>query len=86
MAPDFKGNDKNQDDLFASTPPLEAKKALFRMAAIRMTERPGRRTMKMLFVHVEKAHLNAGYKQEDIFVELPSEAGAEPGMRGMLKR
>ena len=39
VAQDFKGNDKNRDDLFASMPPLEAKKALFRMGAIRMKQR-----------------------------------------------
>ena len=41
VAQDFKGNDKNRDDLFAAMPQLEAKKALFRMAATRMKEGRG---------------------------------------------
>ena len=86
VAQDFKGNDKNRDDLFASMPPLEAKKALFRMGAIRMKNRPGKRKMKMLFIDVKKAHLNAECTQENVFVELPTEASAQPGMCGMLKR
>ena len=42
--------------------------------------------MKMMFIDVKKAHLNAERGQDDIYVELPSEAGAEPGMCGLLKR
>ena len=67
-------------------PPLEAKKALFRVGAIKMKPRSGKRKMKMLFIDVKKAHLNAKCNQEDIYVELPSEANAEPGMCGRLKR
>ena len=49
---EFKGNDTDRDDLFAATPPLEAKKALFSMA---VTEGIGwkknRSTgMKILFI------------------------------------
>ena len=37
VARDFKEiGDKDREDLFASMPPLEAKKALFKMAAARM--------------------------------------------------
>ena len=86
VAQDFKGNDKNRDDLFASMPPLEAKKALFRMGAIRMKNRPGKKKMKMLFIDIKKAHLNAECNQENIFVELPPEANAQPGMCGRLIR
>ena len=35
MARDFKGGDKGRDDLFAETPPLEAKRMLFSRAATR---------------------------------------------------
>ena len=86
VAKDFKGNDKNRDDLFAAMPPLEAKKALFRVGAIRMKSRPAERKMKMMFIDVKKAHLHAECGQDNIYVELPSEAGAEPGMCGLLKR
>ena len=33
VAKDFKGNDKDRDDLFAETPPLEAKRMQFSLAA-----------------------------------------------------
>ena len=35
VARDFKGNDKDRDDLFAETPPLEAKRMLISRAATR---------------------------------------------------
>ena len=50
-------------------PPLEAKKALFRMGATRMKDQPGKPKMKMLFIDVKKAHLNAECNQENVFVE-----------------
>ena len=86
VAQDFKGNDNNRDDLFAAMPTLEAKKALFRMGATRMKSKPGRSKMKMLFIDVKKAHLNAECKQENVFVELPPEAEAQPGTCGKLLR
>ena len=70
-AKDFKGNDKNRDDLFASMPPLEAKKALFRVGSIKMKPRNGEKKMKMLFIDVKKAHLNAKCNQEDILCRAP---------------
>ena len=83
VARDFKEKgDKDREDLFASMPPLEAKKALFQMAAARMKGKRtrGGRRMKMLFVDVRKAHLN-GICDEEVFVELPEEAEA-PGKCG----
>jgi hypothetical protein len=67
-------------------PPLEAKKAMFRIAAHRMTQPPvrGRGRMKLLFIDVRKAHLNGTCDQE-VYVELPIEAEAE-GNCGKLKR
>ena len=35
VARDFKGKDKDRDDLFAATPPLEAKRMLLSRAATR---------------------------------------------------
>ena len=61
VARDFKTKgDKDREDLFAGMPPLEAKKALFKLAASRVK---GRRTrtgekMKLRFIDVRKAHLN----------------------------
>ena len=39
VARDFKGNDKDRDDLFAETPPLEAKRLLLSRAERRRKER-----------------------------------------------
>ena len=85
MRRDFKGTDKKRDDLFASMPPLEAKKALFRVGAIKMKPRSGKRKMKMLFIAVKKAHLNAKCNREAIYEELPPEAKADQGMCGLRR-
>ena len=61
VARDFKEKgDKDREDLFASMPPLEAKKALFKLAARRMKKKGfgKERQMKMLFIDVRKAHLS----------------------------
>jgi hypothetical protein len=54
VARDFKGGDKGRDDLFADTPPLEAKRMLLSKAATR--GKKGWR--KLMFIDVKKAHLN----------------------------
>jgi hypothetical protein len=62
VAQDFKKKgDNDREDLFAAMPPLEAKKALFRLGAVKMAGGMTRRNekMKMMFVDVRKAHLNA---------------------------
>ena len=69
-------------------PPLEAKKALFRIAAPRLKghhTRDGRK-MKLMFIDVRKAHLNGKCDKEHLYVALPAEAGASPGMCGRLLR
>ena len=89
MAQDFKKKgDDNREDLFAAMPPLEAKKALFRLAAPRLLGRHNRRKepMKMMFIDVRKAHLNAQCNRDDIYVALPEEAKAKPGNCGKLIR
>lgn len=88
VAQDFKPKgDGNREDLFAAMPPLEAKKILFQMAARRMasntTERP---QMKLMFIDVRKAHLNAKCDREDVYVALPPGAGAKTGTCGRLIR
>jgi hypothetical protein len=70
VARDFKGNDKDRDDLFAATPPLEAKRLLISRAATRVN---GRLTRKLLFIDAKKAHLNPVCK-EDVYINLPDEA------------
>ena len=49
-----------------------------------MKHRSAKEKMKMMFIDVKKAHLNADCNQEDVFVELPSEAEAPPGTCGRL--
>jgi len=61
-------------DLFASMPPLEAKKMLFRLTAgVRgWRRRRGMKEIKLMFIDVRKAHLNAKCEEEE-WVELPEE-------------
>ena len=80
VARDFKPKlERDREDLFASMPPLEAKKLLFQKS--REIRKDGKK-MKLLFIDVRKAHLN-GICDEDVFVELPPEAKA-PGKCGKL--
>ena len=69
VARDFKGNDKDRDDLFAATPPLESKRLLLSRAATRVK---GRLKRKLLFIDVKKAHLNPKC-EKDVYIELPAE-------------
>jgi hypothetical protein len=77
---DFKGSDKGRDDLFAETPPLEAKRMLFSRAATRCKDGSMR---KLMFIDVKKAHLNSRCKEE-VYVDLPAECGCPEGMCGKL--
>ena len=47
VAHDFKGGDKERDDLFVETPPFEAKRMLISRAA---TRRPDGRWRKLMFI------------------------------------
>ena len=67
-------------EIFASMPPLEAKKILFSRAASQAGER---RKRKLLFIDIKKAHMNA-VCQEWAFIELPEEI-REEGQCGLLK-
>ena len=72
---DFKPNHEGpRDDLFAAMPPLEAKKVLFAMVAGERgrRRRRGLKEIKLMFVDVKKAHLNAECDEEE-WVELPME-------------
>mgnify|MGYP002214505433 CR=1 FL=1 len=75
MARDFKPKrEENPEEMFAAMPPLEAKKLLFRMAAGVRGWRRRRRAaeIKLMFIDVRKAHLNA-VCEEEAWGELPEE-------------
>ena len=67
-------------EIFASMPPLEAKKIIFSRAASQKGEA---RMKKLLFIDVKKAHMNA-VCQEWAFVDLPEEI-YEAGWCAQLK-
>ena len=69
-----------EESIFAATPPLEAKKALFSIVA----SRHGRngKAMKISFVDISRAYFNAKCEQPT-FIELPTE-DSEEGMIGEL--
>ena len=82
VARDFKGKDKDRDDLFAATPPLAVKRMLLSSAATRKTVgQTEPRKRKLLFIDAKKAHLNPRCEQ-DVFMVLPEEAGCGPGVCG----
>lgn len=73
------------EDLFAATPPLEAKKLLFALAVtegIGYTRGHRKEGMKLDFIDVKRAYFHAKARRE-IYVELPDE-DAEEGMCGKL--
>jgi hypothetical protein len=86
VARDFKPKgEKEREDLFAATPPLEAKKLLFRMAAGQVGATAAE-CVKLMFIDVKKAHLNGVVGEGvDVYIELPREAGAK-GRCGKLRR
>eukprot|EP00973_Karenia_brevis_P092032 12410376-Karenia_brevis.AAC.1 len=75
VAKNYKGRDKGRDDLFAETPPLEAKRMLFSRA---VTRREDGKSMKLVFIDVKKAHLNP-VCEEDVYLELPEACDCPPG-------
>ena len=75
VARDFKPKREGaRDDLFAAMPQLEAKKYLFAFVAGVREKRPAHahEEVKLMFVDVKKAHLNAKCDEEE-WVELPDE-------------
>ena len=87
VARDFKvKGDGREFDVFASMPPLEAKRLLFRMAMVKgsVGDDELKGSVKLMFLDVKKAHLNGKLKEDEVaYVELPPEAG---GGVGRLKR
>ena len=84
VARDFKGKGggkEKEDSIHAATPPLEG----LRMLCSKATA-PGRtsRQRKMLFMDAKKAHLNPKCTEE-VYIQLPEEAGVAEGMCGKLE-
>ncbi len=71
VARDVKGNDKDRDDLYAETPPLEGKRLLMSRT---MTNRKDGVERKMMFIDVRKAHTTPKCEQ-DVYIVLPDECG-----------
>ena len=80
VARDFKGADKDRDDLFAGTPPLQAKRMLFSRLA---TSTKGGRFRKLLFIDACNANSNP-VCTGDVYIQLPEECGCPEGMCGKL--
>ena len=71
-------NREGKNDLFhASTPPLEAKKALFSMYASHRT-REGR-PLRLSFVDIRKAYFN-GIPKRQVYMSIPREMGLAPNL------
>jgi hypothetical protein len=83
VARDFKGKgERDREDLFAATPPLEAKRILISRVVTRRKRR-GRGVRKLMFIDARKAHLNPRCEKE-VYIKLPEESRAEEGMCGKL--
>ena len=72
--------EKDREDLFCATPPLEALRLLISRQA---TVRPDGKEVKTMYIDVRKAHLIPECK-EDVYVELPAEAEVAADERGKL--
>ena len=71
-------NKEGKNDLFhASTPPLEAKKALFSMYASQRTR--GGKPLRLSFVDIRKAYFN-GIPTRSLYMSLPPELGLPPNL------
>ena len=62
-------NHSHFDDMFAATPPLEAKKILFSLAA---SQGESSEPLKLMFVDVKRAFFYARARR-DVYVKLPPE-------------
>ena len=78
---EFKGGDKDRDDLFAATPPLEAKRSLIAMASCQRGV-PRNKIKKLGFIDIRKAYFHAKAKRL-MYVQLPEEF-CEPGEFGKV--
>eukprot|EP00973_Karenia_brevis_P044453 6156372-Karenia_brevis.AAC.1 len=78
VAKNYKGGDNGRDDLFAETPPLEAKGLVMSRA---VTRRADGRSRKLMFIDVKKADLNP-VCEEGVYLEQPEECHCPPGHCG----
>ena len=78
---EFKGHDKDREDLFAATPPLEAKKSLIGLAASQMGV-DNKYCTKLGFIDIRTAYFHAPCKRV-MYVQLPEEF-CEPGEFGTV--
>jgi hypothetical protein len=84
VAKELKAGNK-REDLFAATPPLEAKKLLFSMAATNRNKGKNSRGGKKLdFIDVRRAYFNAKARRP-VYVKLPPE-DEESGLCGKLMK
>ena len=83
VARDFrKKGEKDREDLFAATPPLETIRILLSKAA---TRRPNsNKKKKLMFIDAKKAHINPECKDK-VYIKLPEECGVEMGKCERLK-
>ena len=74
-ARDFKCGDNDRDELFAATPPLERIRLLLSKAATRPRTKTKAKNggRKLMFIDAKKAHINPKC-EEDVYIELPTEA------------
>ena len=82
VARDFRTKgDKDREDLFAATPPLELLRLIISKTATRIE---GEGVWKLLFIDVKKAHLNPRCEQ-DVYFWIPDEANPTAGKCGKLE-
>jgi hypothetical protein len=81
VARDFRAKgEKDREDLFSVTPPLELIRYLISRQA---TKRRGGRERKTIYIDVKKAHL-VPLRTKDVRVELPAEAEVQADECGKL--
>ena len=81
VARDFrKKGEKDREDLFAATPPLETIRILLSKAATRIQNQ---KKKKLMFIDAKKAHINPECKDK-VYIKLPEECGVDIGKCGKL--
>ena len=78
---EFKGKNKDRDDLCAATPPLEAKRSLIALASCQKGV-PHNKYKKLGFIDIRKAYFHAEAERL-VYVSLPEEF-CDPGEFGRV--
>ena len=79
---------QRNDAFYASTPPLESKKALFSMYATeqsRLNSKGEKMPLRLLFIDIKKAYVNA-IPVRDVYMRLPGELGLSKDVVGKQTR